>query len=133
MAVVGRPGLDPGRSTWLLTGEGSGTRTTALSLLSELELSPSLLTLGTSGAVIAAAREGLGLTLAHEDAVRDLLDTGDLTTYPIPGTPLERPWHLCTGPTPSAATTLFVGHVSDSQLAGAAAFTPEIPRRGEDR
>ena len=133
LAVVGRPGLEKSRSTWLLTGEGSGTRTTTLALLSELQLSPALLTLGTSGAVLAAAREGLGLTLAHEDAVRDLLDSGDLTTYSFPGTPVERPWHLCTGPAPSAATTLFVDHVSEAALAGTAAFTPEIPRRGEAR
>ena len=133
LAVVGRPGLDARASRWLLTGEGSGTRTTTLSLLSELEMSPSLLTLGTSGAVIAAARVGLGLTLAHEEAVRDLLDSGALTTYSVAGTPLERPWHLCTGPAPSAATTLFLSYASNPTLAGDAAFTPEIPRRGEDR
>ncbi len=133
LAVVGRPGADPSRSTWLLTGEGSGTRTATLSLLTELQLTPPLLTLGTSGAVIAAAREGLGITLAHEEAVRDLLRAGDLTTYPIPGTPMERPWHLSTGPAPSAATTLFLSYVSSASLAGSAAFTPEIPRRGEDR
>ena len=133
LAVVGRPGLDARASRWLLTGEGSGTRTTTLSLLSELEMSPSLLTLGTSGAVIAAARVGLGLTVAHEEAVRDLLDSGALTTYPLPGTPLERPWHLCTGPSPSEATTLFLSYACSADLAGDAAFTPEIPRRGEDR
>ena len=48
--------------TWLLTGQGSGTRDTTLSLLTRLQAAPPLLTLGTSGAAVAAARQGLGVT-----------------------------------------------------------------------
>ncbi len=132
LVVVGRPagrGALTG-ATWLLTGQGSGTRTTALGLLTRLQAAPPQLTLGTSGAVVAAAREGLGVTLVHEEAVHDLLVAGDLTTYPVPGTPLDRPWHLCTSTTPTAASQLFLTHVTDADLVGAAAFHTRTPPQG---
>ncbi|MQA61351.1 MAG: LysR family transcriptional regulator [Actinophytocola sp.] len=124
LVLVGRPGLreDPLATTWLLTGLGSGTRDTTLSLLSRLPAAPPLLTLGTAGAVVAAARQGLGVTLVHEEAARPHLDSGDLATYPVPGTPLERPWHLCTTSEPTAATRLFLRHVCDADRVGEAAF-----------
>ena len=132
LVVVGRPGARPPMSgaTWLLTGHGSGTRTTALDLLARLQLTSPHLTLGTSGAAVAAAREGLGVTLVHEEAVRELLMAGDLATYPLPGTPLDRPWHLCTGTSPTAATRLFLAHVTDPGLVGAAAFHTRTPPQG---
>jgi len=132
LVVVGRPGLESPvtEATWLLTGEGSGTRTTTLELLGRLQLTPRQLTLGTSGAVVAAAREGLGVTLVHEDAARDLLVGGQLTAYPLPGTPLDRPWHLCTGAAPTAATRLFLSHVTDPALVGGAAFHTRTPPQG---
>lgn len=124
LMVVGRPGLrgDPLTMTWLLTGVGSGTRDTALSLLGRLQADPPRLTLGTAGAAIAAAREGLGLTLVHAAAVAEPLKAGELVAYPVPGTPLDRPWHLCTSAEPTAATRLFVSHLSDPVLVGEAAF-----------
>lgn len=124
LVLVGRPGLrdDPLTATWLLTGLGSGTRDTTLSLLTRLQAAPPLLTLGTSGAAVAAARQGLGVTLVHEEAVRDQLTAGDLTAYSIPGTPLDRPWHLCTTSEPTAAARLFLRHVCSPDQVGAAAF-----------
>jgi DNA-binding transcriptional LysR family regulator len=124
LVLVGRPGRDddPLTSTWLLTGQGSGTRDTTLSLLTRLQAAPPLLTLGTSGAAVAAAREGLGLTLVHEEAVRGQLDAGELATYAVPGTPVDRPWHLCTTAEPTAASRLFLRHVCDAGRVGAAAF-----------
>lgn len=132
LVAVGRPGARSPASgaTWLLTGLGSGTRTTALDLLARLQLTPPLLTLGTSGAVVAAAREGLGVTLVHEEAVRDLLAAGDLVTYSLPGVPLDRPWHLCTGASPTAATRLFLVHVTDPAVVGPAAFHTRTPPQG---
>ena len=130
LVVVGRPspkGPPVTEAIWLLTGLGSGTRTTALELLARLQATPPQLTLGTSGAAVAAAREGLGVTLVHEEAVRDLLAAGELTTHPLPGTPLNRPWHLCTGQAPTAATRLFLAHVTDATLVGAAAFHTRTP------
>jgi DNA-binding transcriptional LysR family regulator len=124
LVLVGRPGLrtDPLTTTWLLTGQGSGTRDTTLSLLTRLQASPPLLTLGTSGAAVASARQGLGVTLVHEEAVREQLDAGQLAQYSVQGTPVDRPWHLCTTAEPTAATRLFLRHVCDPELVGAAAF-----------
>jgi DNA-binding transcriptional LysR family regulator len=124
LLLVGRPGAsgDPLAMTWLLTGLGSGTRDTALSLLTRLQASPPLLTLGTSGAAVAAARQGLGVTLVHEAAVREHLDSGELVAYSVPGTPLDRPWQLCTASEPTAATRLFLAHVCDPRRVGAEAF-----------
>jgi len=131
LVLVGRPGLadDPLTTTWLLTALGSGTRETTLSLLTRLQAAPPLLTLGTAGAAMAAAREGLGVTLVHEEAARPHLDARELTAYPVTGTPLERPWHLCTASEPTAATRLFLRHVCDPALVGEGAFhTPSRPR-----
>jgi LysR family transcriptional regulator, low CO2-responsive transcriptional regulator len=124
LVVVGQPGLDvdPLTRPWLLTAHGTGTRDTAISLLTRLQASPPLLTLGTAGAAVAAAREGLGVTLVHEATAREALADGDLTTYAVEGTPLDRPWHLSTSAEPTAATRLFLRHVSDAGLVGDAAF-----------
>ena len=124
LVLVGRPGreVDPLTSTWLLTGQGSGTRDTTLSLLTRLQAAPPLLTLGTSGAAVAAARQGLGVTLVHEEAVRGHLDAGELARYAVPGTPVDRPWHLCTVTEPTAASQLFLRHVCDPDRVGSAAF-----------
>ena len=132
LLLVGRPdlGADPLTTTWLLTAVGSGTRDTALSLLTRLQAAPPLLTLGTAGAAVAAAREGLGVTLVHEPAVHEHLATGELTSYPVPGTPLFRPWHLCTTTEPTAATRLFLDHVSDPAQVGEGAFHTRHRPRG---
>jgi DNA-binding transcriptional LysR family regulator len=114
----------------LLTGQGSGTRDTTLSLLTRLQASPPLLTLGTSGAAVASARQGLGVTLVHEEAVREQLDAGQLAQYAVQGTPVDRPWHLCTTAEPTAATRLFLRHVCDPGLVGAAAFHTRVRPTG---
>ena len=132
LMLVGRPGLagDPLTATWLLTGQGSGTRNTTLSLLTRLQAAPPFLTLGTSGAAVAAARQGLGVTLVHEEAVRGQVDAGELAQYAVPGTPLDRPWHLCTTSEPTAATRLFVRHVCDPERVGPAAFHTRLRPKG---
>jgi DNA-binding transcriptional LysR family regulator len=132
LVVVARSDLDrPAlESTWLLTGLGSGTRSSALDLLSRLDARPSTLTLGTSGAVVAAARAGLGVTLVHEAAVVDDLASGALVQVPIPGTPLSRPWHLSTPHAPTAATRLFLRHVTDPDVVPGAEFHTGTPPQG---
>lgn len=124
LVVVGHPDLtgEPLTLPWLLTGSGSGTRETALSLLTQLQAAPPLLTLGTAGAVIAAAREGLGVTLAHEASVQEPLAAGALKALVVQGTPLARPWNLCTTAEPTAATRLFLRHVVDRSMVGSHAF-----------
>ena len=72
---------------YLLVGpEGSGTREATLGLLSQLEVSPPVLNFGTLGAVVAAAREGLGVTLVHADAVATDLESGRLEKLSVRGT-----------------------------------------------
>jgi DNA-binding transcriptional LysR family regulator len=100
LVVVGSPDVLPGFSTetatWLLREEGSGTRETCLGLLSTLENRPPTLTVGSNGAVVAAAMTGLGVTLVSRDAVETQCRTGRLVELAVPGTPLDRPWHAVT-------------------------------------
>ncbi|HUD38611.1 MAG TPA: LysR substrate-binding domain-containing protein [Streptosporangiaceae bacterium] len=119
------PGPDPdlATATWLLREVGSGTRDTTLALLDSLQLEPPRLTLGSHGAVVACAALGLGVTLVSADAVATQLSRGELRQLSVPGTPLDRPWHAATGPAPTAATQLFLRHLTDRAKAGQFAFT----------
>ena len=121
LIVVGAPGAR-NDAVWLLRGRGSGTRETALGLLTRLEPQPGVLTLGTQGACLAAARSGLGVTLVHLDAVRRDLARGDLVEIRQRGTPMRRPWHLCTGQQPSRVAELLLAHVTEPGLTGEHAF-----------
>lgn len=114
--------------TWLLREHGSGTRQTAEALLTGFDPRPPVLTLGTQGACVAGAREGLGVTLVHSNAVARELASGELVVVDVPGTPLDRPWHLCTGPMPTRAAELFIRHVTDPTLVADAALLP-LPAR----
>ncbi|MFE3542720.1 LysR family transcriptional regulator [Nocardia sp. NPDC059177] len=126
LVVVGTDDPDPRTSTWLLRGTGSGTREATLALLDRLRIDPPTLTLGSHGAVIAAAREGLGLTLIHSDAVGEHLRSGALHTIDVAGTPLDRAWHAVTTPTPTPTTRLFLAHLIDPTETGPDAFHPAI-------
>ncbi|MFI2281057.1 LysR family transcriptional regulator [Nocardia beijingensis] len=125
LVVVGLPELEPLHATWLLRGRGSGTREATLGLLDQLRIEPQMLTLGSHGAVLAAAREGLGVTLIHSDAISQDLDNGVLRVLPVEGTPLDRPWHAVTTRTPTPTTRLFLAHLLDTAEAGSAAFHPD--------
>jgi LysR family transcriptional regulator, low CO2-responsive transcriptional regulator len=112
LVVVGPPGaFDPATATWLLREPESGIRATTTALLSALEIAPPQLTLGSHGAVVAAAVAGLGVTLVSRPAVRAHLDSGALVELAVPGTPLQRPWHVVSQPAPTATTELFVRHL----------------------
>jgi DNA-binding transcriptional LysR family regulator len=94
------PGELPGllawlaRQTWLMREPGSGTRATASALLSELDIAPPCLVVGSNGAIRESARVGLGVTLVSRDAVAAELAEGKLTVLGVPGTPLHRDWYL---------------------------------------
>ncbi|WP_236566773.1 LysR family transcriptional regulator [Nocardia sp. CY41] len=124
LVVVGLPELDPLHTTWLLRGRGSGTREATLGLLEQLHIEPPTLTLGSHGAVLAAAREGLGVTLIHSDAISQDLENGVLRVLPVDGTPLDRPWHAITTRTPTPTTRLFLTHLLDSAEVGPDVFHP---------
>ena len=115
LVVVGQPNgshrFEPSEATWLLRESGSGTRATTALLLEQLEIAPPQLTLGSHGAVVAAAVAGLGVTLVSRSAVSRELDAGALVELPVPGTPLDRPWHIVTHSPCGGSTELLVRHV----------------------
>lgn len=115
LIVVGSPalaaGFNPAAATWLLREPGSGTRSALATLLDDLDVDPPLLVLGSHGAVVAAAVAGLGVTLISEQAVGNHLDSGALVRIAVPGTPLNRPWHLVGQTNPTSSTELLVGHL----------------------
>lgn len=115
LVVVGPPDdrgdFDPARVTWLLREPPSGTRATCAALLERLDITPPQMTLGCNGAVIAAAVAGLGVTLVSRLAVRRELDSGALVELPVPGVPLDRPWHIVSQQDPTPSTRLLIEHV----------------------
>jgi DNA-binding transcriptional LysR family regulator len=115
LAVVGPPdratGFDPAQATWLLRESGSGTRATTATLLEELEITPPQMVLGSHGAVVAAAVAGLGVTLVSRQAVQRELNAGVLVELAVPGTPLDRPWHVVTQSPCTGTTELLITHL----------------------
>jgi DNA-binding transcriptional LysR family regulator len=120
--AAARPGL-PGpagrhlvpwlaRQAWLLREPGSGTRAATGALLTELDIAPLTLMVGSNGAIRESASVGLGVTLISRDAVAAELGGGRLVALPVPGTPMHRDWYLVAhpGPLPPAAARL-VTHV----------------------
>ncbi|CAM2853901.1 LysR family transcriptional regulator [Mycobacterium intermedium] len=122
LIVVGPPeladGFAPGTATWLLREQGSGTRSTLMALLEELDVTPPQLVLGSHSAVVSAAVAGLGVTLVSRQAVRRELEAGALVELPVPGTPIKRPWHVVSQPTPPMATELLIDHLVSHQELG---------------
>jgi DNA-binding transcriptional LysR family regulator len=108
-ATSGAPLL--GSVRWLQREPGSATRVHGEQLLAALEADPPRLTLGSSGAVIAGAIAGLGVTLAPREAVREHLKTRELAEVLVPGTPLRRPWRAVTHAQSPPAAALLVRHL----------------------
>lgn len=132
LILVAAPGTgtDLAEATWLLREPGSGTRDATLSLIGALEVSPSVLTLGSHGAVVASAVLGLGTTLVSTDAVRQHLRSRELQPLTARGTPLRRPWHAVTTAEPTATARLFLAHLTDRRAAGELAFRSGRPSAG---
>ena len=131
LVVVAAPGLaaraEPGgpdggdlvpwlaRQAWLLREPGSGTRAATDALLTQLDIAPLTLMVGSNGAIRESASVGLGVTLISRDAVEAELAGGRLVPLPAPGTPMHRDWYLVAradppGALPPAAARL-VAHV----------------------
>jgi LysR family transcriptional regulator, low CO2-responsive transcriptional regulator len=100
------------RQAWLLREPGSGTRAATDALLTELDIAPLTLMVGSNGAIRESASVGLGVTLISREAVAAELAGGRLAALPVPGTPLHRDWYLVArpGPLPLAAARL-LAHV----------------------
>jgi DNA-binding transcriptional LysR family regulator len=98
------PSLVPwlARQAWLLREPGSGTRAATDALLTELDIAPPALMVGSNGAIRGSASVGLGVTLVSRDAVAAELADGRLGELPVPGTPLHRDWYLVAHPGPLA-------------------------------
>ncbi len=79
---------------WLLREPGSGTRTLVEEFLASRGIEPTVLTLGSNGAIKQAARTGLGIALQSKAAVELELELGLLATItPRGGLPARR-WHV---------------------------------------
>jgi DNA-binding transcriptional LysR family regulator len=102
LLVIGPPGprlrgiVEPERlaaQTWLLREPGSGTRENAEEWLSGMGLAPTVLTIGSNGAIVRLVALGLGLTLISRDAVRREIGARAIRVLPVSGLPLRRHWH----------------------------------------
>lgn len=107
--LAGRP--------WLVREEGSGTRTFCLEYLAAREIEPTVLTLGSNGAIKQAARTGLGVALQSAAAVELELELGRLATISPRGGLPGRRWHVvrsAVGPVrePTQAFMDFCGSVA---------------------
>ena len=115
LVVVAAPAVarafDLTATRWLQREPGSATRAHAEALLATLDAAPPMLTLGSTGAVIAGAVAGLGATLVPREAVKDRLAAGDLVELLVPGTPLRRPWRAVTHEVVPAAAAMLVAHL----------------------
>jgi DNA-binding transcriptional LysR family regulator len=86
---------------WLMREEGSGTRRLCDAYLSTHQLQPTLVTLGSNGAIKNAARMGLGIAVQSRTAVELELGLGLLNTIRPRGGLPKRSWHVVrsvTGP-----------------------------------
>jgi DNA-binding transcriptional LysR family regulator len=79
---------------WLLREPGSGTRTLCEEFLASRGIEPTVLTLGSNGAIKQAARSGLGIALQSRAAVELELKLGLLDTISPAGGLPERRWHV---------------------------------------
>jgi DNA-binding transcriptional LysR family regulator len=107
---------DLGARSWLMREQGSGTRRLCEAYLASHQLQPSLLTLGSNGAIKNAARMGLGIALQSRVAVEPELAAGHLATINPRGGLPKRQWHVvrsATGPV-SAPVEAFAEYVRAS-------------------
>jgi LysR family transcriptional regulator, low CO2-responsive transcriptional regulator len=78
---------------WLMREPGSGTRQLVTEFLSDHDLRPQTLTLGSNGAIKEAVRLGLGVSLQSRVAVEHELKTGALAEIAVRGGLPRREWY----------------------------------------
>jgi len=143
LVVVAAPGLaaraepatrGPGRlvpwlarQAWLLREPGSGTRAATDALLTELDIAPLTLMVGSNGAIRESASVGLGVTLISRDAVAAELADGRLVPLPVPGTPMHRDWYLVARADPPGTLAPAAARLAAHVLAHGG-FQPPTPK-----
>ncbi len=80
------------RRVWLMREPGSGTRQLVAEFLSDHDLRPQTLTLGSNGAIKEAVRLGLGVSLQSRVAVEHELSAGTLAEIKVRGGLPRREW-----------------------------------------
>ena len=85
---------DLAETPWLMREQGSGTRRLCETYFASHGLTPSLLTLGSNGAIKNAARQGLGVALQSRAAVELELGFGLLATISPKGGLPKRHWYV---------------------------------------
>ncbi len=92
-------------TTWLLREDGSGTRDATDELLAKLDLDPPRMILGSNGAVREAILANFGVGVLPLASLQPRLDLRELAIIDCPGTPVDRPWHLVSGPQAALSPT----------------------------
>jgi len=82
-----------GARVWLMREAGSGTRQLVAGYLADHDLRPQTLTLGSNGAIKAAVRLGLGVSLQSRVAVEHELKAGALAEIKVRGGLPRREWY----------------------------------------
>jgi DNA-binding transcriptional LysR family regulator len=80
------------KRVWLMREPGSGTRQLVAEFLSDHDLRPQTLTLGSNGAIKEAVRLGLGLSLQSRVAVEHELSSGNVAEIKVRGGLPRREW-----------------------------------------
>jgi LysR family transcriptional regulator, low CO2-responsive transcriptional regulator len=102
---------------WLMREGGSGTRQLVTEFLSDHDLRPQTLTLGSNGAIKEAVRLGLGVSLQSRVAVEHELHAGTLAEIHVRGGLPQREWyalHSATVP-PRPAVSEFLAFAFGSE------------------
>jgi hypothetical protein len=102
--------------------QGSGTRRLCETYLNSHQLEPSMLTLGSNGAIKNAARIGLGVALQSREAVALELELGLLKTIRPRGGLPKRSWYV-------VRSTIGPGSELAAGLHGVRSITAPRPRR----
>ncbi len=82
-----------GGETWLLRESGSGTRAFVTGILSEWGIKPSVMTIGSNGAIKQSVMAGLGISIQSRWAVSLELSAGLLTGLDVEAGMPRRRWH----------------------------------------
>ncbi|MGA0122786.1 MAG: LysR family transcriptional regulator [Gaiellales bacterium] len=109
-ALAGRAGVRLGElahETWLVREESSGTRRLVDEYLAGAEIDPPITTIGSNGAIAAAAMVGLGVGLVPLISVQPQIDAGQVVVLDVLPEPPTREWFAilpARRPNPAART-----------------------------